>query len=150
MRPSRTIAEGVALTALAAQFLYLAAVWQSLPAQIPTHFNASGAPDGYGGKAVALLMPCVALGMYILLTVISYFPETFNYPVAVTDANRPRLAAISIAMLAWMKAELTCTFAYITWATLRVSGLGWAFLPIMLATLAITMAAGIVQIRRAA
>jgi uncharacterized membrane protein len=150
MRPSRSLAEGLALSALAAQFLYLAAIWKSLPAQIPTHFNASGAPDGYGDRSMALLVPCIALGLYILLTVVSYFPDTFNYPVAVTDTNRPRLAAISIAMLAWMKAELTCTFAYITWATLRGSGLGLAFLPIMLVIVAITIGAGIVQMRHAA
>jgi uncharacterized membrane protein len=155
MRPSRSIPEGLALTALAAQFLYLAAIWKSLPAQIATHFNGSGTPDGYGPKSTALLIPVVALFLYALLTLVSYFPDTFNYPVAVTDATRTRLAAISVRMLGWIKAELCCTLGYICWQSARValgqaSGLGWAFLPVMLATLAITIGAGIVEMRRAA
>jgi uncharacterized membrane protein len=155
MRPSRSIPEGLALTALAAQFLYLAAIWKSLPAQIATHFNGSGTPDGYGSKSTALLVPFSALFLYALLTLLSYFPEMFNYPVAVTDANRTLLAAISVRMVAWIKAELCCTLGYICWQSARValgqvSGLGWAFLPVMLATLAITIGAGIVEMRRTA
>ena len=46
------------LLALAAPFVFLAAVWPQIPERIPIHFNASFVPDGWMHKPWgALLMP---------------------------------------------------------------------------------------------
>jgi len=100
-------------------------------------------------------LPAVTLGLYVLLTVIGFFPRSLNFPVEVTEENRGRLEPIALSMMGWLKAELTWLFTYIAWAVIRVAlgranGLGWAFLPVALVAVGLTVAFGIVQMRRAA
>ena len=150
----RFVRETLALSALLGQIALVRLHWNSLPAQIPTHFGFSGAPDAYGSKSSLLLLPIVSAVLYGILTVLSFFPQVFNYPVAVTRENRPRLEAISLALMGWLKVEIACLFAYLTWDTIRIAqgsldGLGPAFLPILLVLLAATIAVGIVKMFRA-
>jgi len=55
------------------------------------------------------------VGIYLLITVVSRFPASFNYPVKVTEESRARLEALTLQMLAWLKLELACLFAWIQW-----------------------------------
>jgi hypothetical protein len=119
------------------------------------HFGIGGAVDSYGDKSTLIILPFVSLLLYGLLTVVSFFPQWFNFPAEVTEENRGALEAIAISMMGWLKAELIWLFAYIGWAVIRVAlgranGLGWAFLPVTLAMVGFTIVAGIVKIRRAA
>jgi uncharacterized membrane protein len=86
-----------------------------LPDRIPTHFDFAGQANGWSSPATLWLLPAVAVGIYLLMTVMVRFPATFNYPVPVTDENRSRLEALSIRLVAWMKAEILCLFAWIQW-----------------------------------
>lgn len=151
----RALRETLAIAGLAFQIGILWRYWSTLPQNVPTHFGISGTPDAYGGKSTMLLLPAIAVLLYVLLTVISFFPQSFNYPVVVTDENRGRLQSIALALIGWLKAELTWLFAYISWITIRVSmgrsdSLGWQFLPVSLLVVGATVTAGIVQSRRAA
>lgn len=38
-------------------FIYLAYIWNTLPAQVPIHWNAQGEIDGYAGRLSLLLIP---------------------------------------------------------------------------------------------
>jgi len=150
----RFLRETLALAGLAFQIGILGVYWNALPARVPTHYGLNGAPDDYGAKATLLTLPLVAIAIYGLLTTVSFFPQRFNYPVAVTEQNRERLQAIAGAMMGWLKAEVTWIFAYIGGADIRValgvsSGLGWAFLPLMLSLVGATIAIAVVQMRRA-
>lgn len=40
-------------------FVYLAFIWNSLPEEVPIHWNASGEIDGWGAKTTLLLIPLV-------------------------------------------------------------------------------------------
>lgn len=45
-------------------------LWEQLPAQVPTHWNAAGEVDGWGSKAFAVLMlPLIMLGVHWLCVV---------------------------------------------------------------------------------
>jgi len=150
----RLIRETIAAVACAFGIGVVWQSWQRLPAQIPTHFAGNGRPDGYGPPSTLWLVPAIALFLYSMLTIFSFFPQSFNYPVKVTDENRVHVQRIAVAMLGWLKAELMGTLAYITWATVRTAkgeanGLGLAFLPILLAMVGLTLTAGIVMTRRA-
>ena len=90
-----------------------------LPHQIPMRDDLAPHGQGLGSSAIVLLFPIVAVAIYLLLTVIARFPKTFNYPVAVTAENRPRLEALSLSLLAWMKAEMVCLFAWIQYGILQ-------------------------------
>ena len=151
----RLIQEALALAGLVLQMVLVGTYWHVLPSQVPMHFDARGAVDSYGDKSTLLILAGVTAGLYVLLTVVSFFPRYFNYSVEVTPGNRGRLETIATEMLGWMKAEFTWLFAYIAWATIRVAtgraaGLGWAFLPVMLAVIGVTIASAIVLMRRAA
>ncbi|MGA3370643.1 MAG: DUF1648 domain-containing protein [Terracidiphilus sp.] len=110
--------EAITLAALATMAWI---TWQALhgpnplPERIPTHFDAAGNPNGWGPASTLLFLPAVAVGIYLLITLVSRFPAAFNYPVQVTEENRARLQALTLQMLACLKLELACLFAWIQW-----------------------------------
>ena len=129
--------EFFALLVLIAIFLLLVVNLPGLPDRIPTHFDALGRPDAYGNKMSLLLLPCVSLGLYLLLTVTARFPQSFNYPWAITEENAERQYQMARTMLRGLKLELGLVMLYILWVQIQsaqnnVSGLNIAFLPIVL------------------
>jgi uncharacterized membrane protein len=90
-----------------------------LPARIPTHFNFAGQPNGWGSPYTLLVPPIIAVGVYALITVITQFSSLFNYPVRVTDENRPRLEALAQLMITWIKTESICLLAWIQWSIIE-------------------------------
>jgi uncharacterized membrane protein len=46
------------------------AVWQSSPDVVPVHWGASGRVDRYGGRHELLILPAIAVGVYVLLLVL--------------------------------------------------------------------------------
>jgi uncharacterized membrane protein len=56
---------------IAGMFLLAALSWSAAPDSIPIHWNIQGQVDNYAGKAVGLLLlPCTALGIYLMFLVI--------------------------------------------------------------------------------
>ncbi|MGO9259294.1 MAG: DUF1648 domain-containing protein [Bryobacteraceae bacterium] len=150
----RFLREALALAGLALQIVVVWVSWNTLPDRVPTHYGFSGRADAYGGKSSLIVLPAVSVGLYLLVTVVSFFSRLFNYPVVVTDKNRDRLEAITVAMVGWIKVEMMWSFAYISWAIVREAhgvsgGLGWAFLPLMLGAIGATIAIAVVEVARA-
>lgn len=109
---SRTAREMVALAGLAA--MWAIAGWARgsvLPQRIPVHFGIDGRPDAWGTASQIFLMPAIALGLYLVLSVAVRFPQSFHYGVAVTEENRARLQATAIRMMGWMKAVVMWVMA---------------------------------------
>jgi|SRR5678815_3253198 uncharacterized membrane protein len=100
----------------------VAAVYYSrLPESIPTHFNVSGEPDGWGGKTSLLLTPLIGAVAYASFTVLSRFPHKLNYLWAITESNARRQYILSRRMLSAVKLVLVFNFFYITWSTIRTA-----------------------------
>ena len=118
-QPIDYLAELLAIVGLVSQGVYALFVYPTLPETIPTHFGLDGKANGFGGRESIFFPFVVALVVYILLSVISRFPQAFNYPWRVTEANAPRLYAVSRRLLTWLKAEMVLLFGYITWAIIR-------------------------------
>jgi uncharacterized membrane protein len=115
----RKILEAISLASLAALlWITYGALYgpERLPDRIPTHFDLSGNPNGWGSPGALWLLPIVAVVFYLAITITSRFPSAFHYPVRVTQENLPRLQAISLQMIAWLKAESLCLFAWIQWS----------------------------------
>jgi uncharacterized membrane protein len=154
----RKILASIALAAVAASWaLTVHAIHGAppLPARIPAHFDAAGNINGWGDAQTLWLLPIVATGVVVLLTVISFFPQTFNYPVRVTPENRSRLEAIALSVMAWLKVELACLFLWIQYVIIRSARSGRSELSPLLMVLAIalifaTVAAHLVATVRAA
>lgn len=71
------------MTALGALLLLGATVfaalrWNTLPEQIPTSFDFAGLPDSYGEKNSLFALLGAGWVMFLVMTVISFFPQTWN------------------------------------------------------------------------
>jgi uncharacterized membrane protein len=150
--------EIVGLAAMAAMlFIALRALFgpSQLPQLIPTHFGLDGQPDAWGSRWSLLSLPVVAVALYSLMTVVARRPSAFNFPVRVTPANRARLESLALDMIAWLKAELICVFAWIerviVVAARNAQGsVSPLFMPIALAAIFGTVIWYFVAMRRAA
>ena len=142
----------LALVAITVTALYGA---NPVPARIPMHFDVTGHPNGWGPSRSLWGLVFGGLVMYAVLTLVSRYPSAFNYPVAVTEENRPRLQALALELLSWMKLEVLSLFAVIQYFI--VSGarngslpLPATFLPVTLGAVFGTIAVYFFRFRRAA
>ncbi len=76
--------------ALLVHLFTIAVNWNSLSGKIPVHFDISGDPDGFGDRSDLLLLFGLSAVLYAGLTVLSLYPEKYNYPwpIAPEDAHR--------------------------------------------------------------
>ncbi len=148
----RKLLEAITLLALGVQISFtILALFGSdrLPERIPIRFDAAGNPNGWGSPAMLLILPAVAVTIYLLFTVVSQFPSAFNYPVRVTVANRLRLQSLALNMIEWVKAEVVVLFAWMQWATIQLArhpqrGLPASMMPVALVAVFATVASYIV------
>ena len=118
--------------------IILLVVWyKNLPDQVVTHFNSKGEPDGFGNKSTLFLLPAFALFIYILITIVSFFPHYFNFPVKITEKNAEVQYRLAIRMLRVIKAMIIIIFTYLNYQTIltttgKESGIGIVFLPVFL------------------
>lgn len=154
----RRSVEWVALAALVALWVMTALALLGparLPDRIPTHFNLAGRADGWGSPQLLWLLPGFGTILYAGMTMVSRFPEAFNYPVRVTPANRAVLQALAQRMIAWLKAEVICLFLGIQYVTIGSARRGQGALPPFSMAIAIGVVFGtigwyVIAMRRAA
>ena len=103
----------IGFLALLGSTLFVIIMWSQIPDQIPTHYNFAGEADGYGGKGSLIFMIVLAWFMFILITVLMRFPNTWNMPVKFTAENKTRLYSITKAMLEVIKMLASLLFAVI-------------------------------------
>lgn len=125
---------------------HLAIAWNSIPDQIPSHYNSAGVVDAYSGKGMILIMPLVGVGLYALMTVLSFFPAVWNTPVKITEKNSMFVYQNIRSLLGFTKLALVITFAYITYKMANAESLGPEFLPFTLVALFVPMIWYIVKI----
>ena len=101
----------IGVLALLGSTLFVIIMWSQIPDQIPTHYNFAGEADGYGGKGSLIFMMVLAWFMFILITILMRFPNTWNMPVKVTAENKSRLYSITRAMLEVVKMLTSLLFA---------------------------------------
>lgn len=131
-------------------WLYLVVSWSELPEKIPTHFDLLGRADSWGGRGAILIAPIFMSVLYIILTIPSRFPESFNYIVNITEENARRQYQNARTLIVWLRTEITFMFLYLEWQSIQVSinksiGLGVWFLPVFFIILFGTL---VVYIRR--
>jgi uncharacterized membrane protein len=111
--------------------------YNKLPESIPTHFNAAGQPDGFGGRHSLFILPITSFFIYLLLTIVAAFPHIYNYPVTITSENAEVQYRLATRLLRILKSVILILFSFISWMSVRsalgnVSGLGKAFLPVFI------------------
>ncbi|MCL4709172.1 DUF1648 domain-containing protein [bacterium] len=111
--------------------------WFSLPEKIPTHFGATGEPDGWGSKYMLLALFLLAVVLYIGLTILRRYPHKYNYLWPITAQNAAAHYRLARQLVGFLKCTMVWMFAYIAWQTIQTAlgnatGLSLAFLPFVL------------------
>lgn len=111
-----------------------------LPDIIPTHFNDSGEPDGYGDKSLIWILTFVGLVLYIVLRILANFPHKHNYPIKITTDNVESAYKSSSHMIKIMAIIVLGAFNYISYSSIECGiggycGLGKSFNSVFLVIL---------------
>lgn len=130
--------EITALLLLISFCLFLYVQWEHLPQKIPVHFNAWGEIDRWGNKQELLLLPAVGVGIYLLLTVAAFFPQTWNIPIRITPENQEAVYLCVKSTLLLIKVEVLAMLFYIAFYAANARALPMAFLPVILILLTLT------------
>lgn len=87
---------------MAIPWIYLAVIWNDLPARIPTHFGYSGEPDRFGEKNEILIAPViitiVGLLMYFIMRNIHRIDPKRKYS-ATTGQVMSKIAVVTFLFL---------------------------------------------------
>jgi uncharacterized membrane protein len=106
---------------IASQFIYLVYIWSDLPSTVPTHFNAAGKVDGWGGKGGLRILPIIGLVLFAGMSVLERFPHIFNYPVLITEENATKLYLEARRMLVILNFEIILIFSLISWMSVQAA-----------------------------
>ncbi|MSQ37054.1 MAG: DUF1648 domain-containing protein [Chloroflexi bacterium] len=89
------------LVIVAGLFIWSAVLWPSAPERMPVHFDITGTADRYGGRAEGLLLlPAVALGVYLLLRFLPLLDRArANYPAFAGAYGVVRLTVVVVMAL---------------------------------------------------
>lgn len=153
--PTDKVVETTALVGVAFLVVVTAFYWPMVhKTTIPTHFDIAGKVDGWGPKWTLLLMPVMGAVIYILISIVSRFPHTFNYPVPITEENAERQYRIAVTVMRWLKMEMVWLFAYLNRQMIQVAlgkakGLDALSMPIALAVIVGTSIVLVVRTYRA-
>lgn len=120
------------ILSLICTLVYLIAVWDSIPDEIPGHYNAAGEIDRITGKGSLIVLPIITWILYIGLSIIEKFPQIWNTGVRITDQNRDRVYRILKNMSGTLKLLLVIVFSYLTINSAMAKPLPIPFLPVSL------------------
>ncbi len=112
----------LALLGIAAFLVLILLYWTQLPATIPIHFDLKGNADGWGSKATILVLPGIAIFIYLLMTLLARSRQNFNYPVRITPENANRQYRLARHLLAVIKVAIVWGFLGLTWLILQAAG----------------------------
>jgi len=88
--------------------------WNSLPAEIPSHFSTSGAPDTFASKWLMLLFPLLSIGIYFFTGLMIKNPSMVrNYPYHITTETRNAHYEVIREMGSWIRFGIIWIFTYI-------------------------------------
>ena len=93
--------------------LLIVQFWAVLPDRIPIHFGYRGLADAWGDKVTIWIVPAVAAIIFAVLTAVSRYPHTFNYPVPINSENARRQYLLGRGLLVWLKAEICWLLAFV-------------------------------------
>ncbi|HEY2422385.1 MAG TPA: DUF1648 domain-containing protein [Neobacillus sp.] len=130
------ILDVLSICLLAITFFHLFLIWNNLPEKVPMHFNAAGNVDGWGGKISIWFLPILSLILFVMILILSKFPQVFNFPVTITEENAPKLYLEARRMLVIVNFEIVLFFSIVSWQSVRnafgVKGIGVWYLPLFI------------------
>ena len=113
LSPVLVAVELLAAIAILLAVLLIVQFWAVLPDRIPIHFGDRGLADAWGDKVTIWIVPAVAAIIFAVLTAVSRYPHTFNYPVPITSENARRQYLLGRGLLVWLKAQICWLLAFV-------------------------------------
>ena len=105
-----TVMEYICRILLIGTLIYLIVRWNAIPDQIPTHYNAAGDIDGWGGKGMVWLLVVISWGLYLGITFVGCFPELWNTGVKITKKNKEKVYRLIKYLIGTSKLILISVF----------------------------------------
>jgi uncharacterized membrane protein len=129
--------EILGLLLFSSTWIFIISIYKSLPDIIPIHYNAYGTADNFGKKWMILSLPIVSTVLFIGLTLLNYFPESFNYPTKINEDNALIQYTYATRLIRYLKLVIVFIFGILLYQTTRYplnqnDGLGIWFLPMFL------------------
>jgi Predicted membrane protein len=137
---------GAALIAGMAIFLVLS--WNSFPDRIPTHFNAFGQVDAWGSHQDLLFLPILGIGIYALITILTFFPAVWNVNIRYKAENKEAVYQAIKTMMMVLKIELLGLFLFIFYFMATAQNLPGYFMPVFLAAIFVPVVLFILHARK--
>ncbi len=109
-----TVMEYICRLLLVGTLIYLIVRWNAIPDQIPTHYNAAGEIDGWGGKGMVWLPVVISWGLYLGITFIGHYPELWNTGVKITEKNKEKVYRLIKYLIGTSKLILVSVFTLLT------------------------------------
>ncbi len=131
-------AEFITIILLLAMGAYLRFSWSDIPDQVPGHYNIAGQVDRWGNKSELLAIPIICGVLYVLLTLVTYYPPLWNLPLNIGKEDKAKTISLIKNMMCIMKAEMVLCFGYISFQGIRLQPLSPYFTLLSLLVLAIT------------
>jgi uncharacterized membrane protein len=131
----QTFFEIVGTLLLVGMFVYIFMEWGRMPQKIPVHFNAAGEINRWGDKSEIFVMPVISTALYLLITLVTRFPSSWNVPVEITEVNKGAVYRCEKSMLIVVKTEMIAIFFGLTVPMLKAQALPAAFLTVSMTVL---------------
>lgn len=96
---------------LAGTLIFLIAYWSRIPEQIPTHFNAAGEIDSWGGRGMIWFTVVITWVMYLGISFLERHPEIWNTGVKITRANAEKVYRLLKYLIRTSKLIMTAAFS---------------------------------------
>lgn len=114
------------IDALSLVFLLLLLVmvfqyYPDLPDKIPTHFNSLGQADDFGRKNSILLLPVMAVILFVLIQILGKYPHQFNYLVKITPQNAKKQYRLGARIMRFTNLFVMMVFYYTDYKVIKMS-----------------------------
>lgn len=105
-----TIMEYMCRIMLAGTLIYLIVCWNRIPGQIPTHYNAAGEIDGWGGKSMIWFTVIIVWVLYLGISFVERYPDLWNTGVKITRKNSEKVYRLLKYLIRTSKLIMTAVF----------------------------------------
>lgn len=133
--------------------IFLLFIWNSLPAEVPAHYNALGEVDRWGAKWELIILLVIGGFLLCMMQVFEKFPEVHNYPKRFNESNAAEFYLNSRKMVNVLKNICLIIFTLILFESISIalgwgSGLGIWLLPMVILGTFIPIVIGLMQRRK--
>jgi hypothetical protein len=135
------VSDLLAQASLLGSAAYLAVAWSDLPGRVPIHFGLDGRPDDWGEPWWTLFLPLMGLLFYVSMGWVSRRPALFNVPFPSRGDSEDGQRRVARELILALRAVLLVIIGLGSWDQVQVAhdldaGLGSAFMPVALGSIA--------------